>query len=81
MADRLPAPKLTNGHTYGVGAGEVKREAAAVFAEGIPPSTTISAEDVQQPLLTFAGVCPDCGSSLIYENGCSACRSCGYSRC
>jgi len=80
MADRLPAPKLTNGHTYGVGAGEMKREAAAVFAEGAPPST-IAAEDVQQPLLTFAGVCPDCGSSLIYENGCSSCRSCGYSRC
>ncbi|HET9000400.1 MAG TPA: adenosylcobalamin-dependent ribonucleoside-diphosphate reductase [bacterium] len=80
MADRLPAPKLTNGHAYGAGTGEVKREAAAVLAAGAEPST-ISVEDVQQPLLTFAGVCPDCGSSLIHENGCSSCRSCGYSRC
>lgn len=26
--------------------------------------------------------CPDCGeSSLIYENGCFRCASCGYSKC
>jgi ribonucleoside-diphosphate reductase alpha chain len=78
MADRLPAPKLTNGHAYGA-EGETKPTAAAL-AGGSQQSTPL-AEDVQQPLLTFAGVCPDCGSSLIYENGCSACRSCGYSRC
>lgn len=30
---------------------------------------------------TFAGVCPDCGDRLVYENGCANCRSCGYSRC
>jgi len=31
--------------------------------------------------LEFAGVCPDCGESLVHENGCTSCRSCGYSRC
>jgi len=31
--------------------------------------------------LEFAGVCPDCGESLVHENGCASCRSCGYSRC
>jgi ribonucleoside-diphosphate reductase alpha chain len=31
--------------------------------------------------LFFAGVCPDCGDRLVYENGCAHCRSCGYSRC
>jgi ribonucleoside-diphosphate reductase alpha chain len=29
----------------------------------------------------FAGVCPDCGASLVHENGCATCRQCGYSRC
>jgi ribonucleoside-diphosphate reductase alpha chain len=78
MADRLPAPTLTNGHVYG--AGSEAKPAAAALSGGSQQSTLL-AEDVQQPLLTFAGVCPDCGSSLIYENGCSSCRSCGYSRC
>lgn len=30
---------------------------------------------------SFVGVCPDCGDSLAYQNGCATCRSCGYSRC
>jgi ribonucleoside-diphosphate reductase alpha chain len=28
-----------------------------------------------------AGVCPDCGTPLAYEEGCLLCRSCGYSKC
>jgi ribonucleoside-diphosphate reductase alpha chain len=31
--------------------------------------------------LEFIGICPDCGASLIRENGCSTCRQCGYSKC
>lgn len=31
--------------------------------------------------LEFIGICPDCGTSLIRENGCATCRQCGYSRC
>ena len=31
--------------------------------------------------LEFIGICPDCGSSLIHENGCATCRQCGYARC
>jgi ribonucleoside-diphosphate reductase alpha chain len=31
--------------------------------------------------LEFVGICPDCGASLIRENGCATCRQCGYSRC
>ncbi len=29
----------------------------------------------------FAGVCPDCGETLVFENGCALCRHCSYSRC
>ena len=27
------------------------------------------------------GACPECGSSMEYEEGCVKCRSCGYSEC
>jgi ribonucleoside-diphosphate reductase alpha chain len=78
MADRLPAPRSTNGHEAGSREGP---DPATAYHEASPAVNVTSVEEVQQPLLTFAGVCPDCGSSLIYENGCSSCRSCGYSRC
>jgi ribonucleoside-diphosphate reductase alpha chain len=29
----------------------------------------------------LSGACPECGSSLEHESGCSVCRSCGYSKC
>lgn len=28
-----------------------------------------------------AGVCPDCGSTLFYQEGCASCKSCGFSKC
>jgi ribonucleoside-diphosphate reductase alpha chain len=77
MADRLPAPRATNGRPNGHG----DRGSPGDDPTAAPPAQSFLPEEVQQPLLTFAGVCPDCGSSLIYENGCSACRACGYSRC
>jgi len=27
------------------------------------------------------GVCPDCGSPLVYEEGCRICKQCGFSTC
>lgn len=27
------------------------------------------------------GVCPDCGASLMFADGCMVCRACGYSKC
>lgn len=29
----------------------------------------------------IVGVCPDCGSALLHEEGCVKCISCGYSKC
>jgi len=31
--------------------------------------------------MEFVGICPDCGATLIHENGCATCRSCGYAKC
>jgi ribonucleoside-diphosphate reductase alpha chain len=30
---------------------------------------------------TFTSPCPDCNASLIFEEGCECCKSCGYSKC
>ncbi len=29
----------------------------------------------------IVGVCPECGNSLVYQDGCSVCHSCYYSKC
>lgn len=29
----------------------------------------------------WAGQCPDCGGSLVYQEGCHICPSCGYTKC
>lgn len=29
----------------------------------------------------WAGQCPDCGGSLVYQEGCHICVSCGYTKC
>jgi ribonucleoside-diphosphate reductase alpha chain len=81
MADRLPAPAPRgngNGNGHGNGKGNEADHAPAAAA---PAPSVAEARGAQESLLTFAGVCPDCGSSLTYENGCSHCRSCGYSKC
>ena len=35
----------------------------------------------QQKQKVSSGVCPDCGSSMFYEEGCVKCTTCGFSRC
>jgi ribonucleoside-diphosphate reductase alpha chain len=29
----------------------------------------------------IAGQCPDCGSLLVYQEGCFICPGCGYTKC
>ncbi|HEV2359312.1 MAG TPA: adenosylcobalamin-dependent ribonucleoside-diphosphate reductase [bacterium] len=94
MADRLPAPSPRGGNGNGHGgngnghAGPDASSASGAAAPDVavslapaPAPVSADAREVQEPLLTFAGVCPDCGGSLAFENGCSHCRNCGYSKC
>jgi len=44
--------------------------------EGVPVAVSQQATPLE-----FIGICPDCGASLVHENGCASCRSCGFSKC
>ncbi|MHB8732115.1 MAG: LAGLIDADG family homing endonuclease [bacterium] len=81
MADRLPAPTPKNGNGNGHGANGTNGHDQPAMAVAAPAPLSTETHEIQEPLLTFAGVCPDCGGSLAFENGCSHCRSCGYSKC
>jgi len=35
----------------------------------------------QQAQKVASGACPDCGSTLFFQEGCVKCQSCGFSNC
>ena len=35
----------------------------------------------QQPQQIASGVCPECGSTLWFQEGCVNCPACGFSKC
>ncbi|HLA24374.1 MAG TPA: hypothetical protein VJ206_03195, partial [bacterium] len=74
-ADALPDP-LTRSQQERL---SFDRSTAAPLAErnGDPPDPIAGAGFPME----FVGICPDCGSTLIHENGCATCRSCGYAKC
>lgn len=40
-----------------------------------------SASNINHKSKMSGDMCPECGNMLVFEEGCSKCRSCGYSRC
>ncbi|MBI4499506.1 MAG: ribonucleoside reductase class II [Chloroflexi bacterium] len=54
---------------------------------GAPPDEGSAPDEVQQPILPgferhIGDLCPECGhATLIFEEGCQKCYSCGFSEC
>ncbi len=48
---------------------------------GVPAVDGRGGRGLGDMALEFIGICPDCGTSLVHENGCATCRQCGYSKC
>lgn len=51
-----------------------------VLQKHIKGETKSSMEDYGL-IKNWAGQCPDCGSSLVYQEGCHICPGCGYTKC
>ncbi|HLI26891.1 MAG TPA: LAGLIDADG family homing endonuclease [Chloroflexota bacterium] len=63
--------KPSNGkHANGAGHANGGGAAAKPPAPALPPLARYTGE-----------LCPDCGTALVYEEGCSKCLSCGFARC
>ncbi|MCL5674586.1 MAG: vitamin B12-dependent ribonucleotide reductase [Candidatus Omnitrophica bacterium] len=48
---------------------------------GDPPTLYLYLDDKLKNPKNITGICPDCGEILTYEEGCSKCYNCGFSRC
>jgi ribonucleoside-diphosphate reductase alpha chain len=65
--------KAIEEHLQGKDAVEPQR--LDFFGESREEGTTPAGEKAP------VGVCPDCGSPLVYEEGCRICKQCGFSTC
>lgn len=43
--------------------------------------TTKSMNEIASALRNIGQTCPECGEPLVFEGGCCACKSCGYTKC
>ncbi|MBI5284998.1 MAG: ribonucleoside reductase class II [Chloroflexi bacterium] len=71
----VPAPERTK-----------RRGKRAAPAEPAAPDNQVASAAPQRPATsnqdTSTGIgCPDCGSILVFAEGCMVCRSCGYNKC
>ncbi len=57
--------------------GHAKKANGGTQAAGRP----VIARYEESAARLFIGVCPDCGSSMAFEEGCAKCYACGYTEC
>lgn len=58
---------------------EVLRMAEVAIKASVPSEAKVKAPNNNKS--NMVGVCPDCGSPLMHEEGCLKCYGCGFSKC
>ncbi|HDS58776.1 MAG TPA: vitamin B12-dependent ribonucleotide reductase [Thermoplasmatales archaeon] len=85
---RCPSPLLARGGPM-LSCPDAVAKALEEHVKGQKPPETAKLDAFQekndQPLIRApvgpVGVCPDCGSPMVYEEGCRICKNCAYSTC
>ena len=80
---------LTGRTTHHVDESGEKSESPNHFSESIPDLLTVAAQQDSQPVasarqmaLKTSELCPECGeATMVNEEGCRKCYTCGYSEC
>ncbi len=66
-------PPSRRPRSRGSGSGRAARPRTRGY---VPPSPALPFSEIATGLL-----CPDCGSEIVFSEGCLVCRSCGYTKC
>jgi ribonucleoside-diphosphate reductase alpha chain len=71
---------IQDGHPAGFGPSAVLSVPDGV-AKAMGEHYLIEDSTIQTRELPIIGACPECGSGLTRQEGCTVCHSCGYSKC
>ena len=52
-----------------------------LYIEDCPSEAYGVAANIIHEAKMSGDMCPECGNMLVFEEGCSKCKNCGYSRC
>ncbi len=78
---RCPSIAWDNGKTILSCADAIAGVLGTYIGGGEAPKTEGKVVQTGGKVTNLVGQCPECGSTLIYQEGCRICSSCGFTRC